>query len=140
MTTSSIPFAEAELVHPVTGLEGDLAEVPLGDLLMMLSLTRRTARVRVNGDAISGTLWVGDGAVLHGVAVVGIGPSVVASCAGDGALERMLQMERGVFRVHYGVAAPERSMFRVGPAPVIFDEVTEPRPAPSSRPARRPRG
>ena len=75
-------------VSPDAGLRGDLQEVPLVDLLQMLSANRRSGRLVVDRDGARAEIVLEGGQVTDAVA---------GTCAGEKALFRLLERRQGRF-------------------------------------------
>jgi DNA-binding response OmpR family regulator len=85
-------FRRAEAARAATGeagLEGDLAELPLVDLLQILTANRRSGRLAVERDGVTATVTLAEGRIADATA----GPAV-----GEKALYRLLARAGGSFR------------------------------------------
>jgi hypothetical protein len=113
-----------------TGVLGNLAELPLGEVVQTLEMGRKTARVDLRGtDGVEGHVFVARGAVLD---------AQTADLSGNDAFFALLRVTRGRFRIRFGREAPRRTIQdptpyllmeaarradeekRVAPAPVVI--------------------
>lgn len=98
-TTRSDPPVEGE---DPTGVMGNLAEMPLQDVLAGLEMTRRTARVDLRGsDGLQGSLCVDKGIITHAQA---------GDVDGEEAFFALMRCSRGRFRIRFGRTAPRISI------------------------------
>jgi hypothetical protein len=96
---SSLPRkAEPLPEEDPTGVMGNLAEMPLQDVLQGLEMTRRTARVDLRGsDGTQGVLFVDKGVITDAQA---------GDVAGEDAFFALMLLTRGRFRIRFGREAP----------------------------------
>jgi len=97
------------------GVEGQLSQLPLGDLLQLFHVSRKTGIVeldRGDGPEDRGRVWLQGGDVIQAVS---------GSVEGEKALYRLLAWHRGAFAFHPGLDAvgrgihtPTRALLREG--------------------------
>jgi HD-GYP domain-containing protein (c-di-GMP phosphodiesterase class II) len=86
------------------GIEGDLAEMGLTDLLQMLSMGQKTARLIVeSADGTAGRLFLENGRLTH---------AELGDLHGADAVPKLLELRAGRFRISHGVTAAEKSIDR----------------------------
>jgi CheY-like chemotaxis protein len=69
-------------------LRGELAQVALFDLLQVLSSSRRTGRLHVEGERMAGDIWIADGRVVD---------ATQGYAVGEKAMYRLLSVDTGRF-------------------------------------------
>jgi hypothetical protein len=82
-------------------LGGDLAQVPLADILRMLVAGRQTGLLHLSDGVSTGELYMQEGELVH---------AVTGGQAGEGAVYALMAWQRGTFRFSVGTAAPENSI------------------------------
>ncbi|MFQ5669020.1 MAG: HD domain-containing phosphohydrolase [Acidobacteriota bacterium] len=85
------------------GIEGMLSEMSLPELLQMMNMGQKTARVEVRCKGISGKIFLESGRLTHAEA---------GDKEGQPALVDLLRQEEGRFRILHGVTTPRRSIDR----------------------------
>ena len=83
------------------GLNGSLAQWPLGDVLSMLSAARQTGRVELSDGPRRADIYIQDGAIVHAVSADG---------AGHAALVTVMAWGTGLFSFEPRVAAPDTTI------------------------------
>ena len=83
------------------GLNGSLAQWPLGDVLSMLSASRQTGRIELTDGPRRADIYIADGAIVHAVA---------ADQAGHYALVAVMVWGTGVFSFEPRVSAPDTTI------------------------------
>ncbi|MFQ5768006.1 MAG: HD domain-containing phosphohydrolase [Acidobacteriota bacterium] len=89
------------LARDQAGISGDLAEMSLAEIIQMLSMGQKTARVTVKGDGIQGEIYLESGRLTH---------TVSGSEEGTGCLRTMLSLAAGRFTIEHGVTTAARSI------------------------------
>jgi DNA-binding response OmpR family regulator len=79
------------------GLEGDLAQLPLADLLQLLAMNRRTGRLELEAGSVRGEVELAEGSVAGASA---------GAAAGEKALFRLLAVRAGRFTFSPGPPRP----------------------------------
>jgi CheY-like chemotaxis protein len=100
-------FRRADAARAVTGegreLEGNLAQIPLVDLLQILSVNRKTGRLRIEREGERGEIVLSGGQVVD---------AQTGPVAGEKALYRMLGRREGQFSFHPGPVPAEGRIAR----------------------------
>ena len=91
------------LARDKEGIEGDLAQFPLSDILQMLGLGQKTARVLVETAAGEGRIFLETGRITHAEA---------PGSQGRTALDLLLALRAGRFRITHGITVPQRTIDR----------------------------
>jgi response regulator RpfG family c-di-GMP phosphodiesterase len=82
----------------VSGLTGRLEDFGISDILQILNLGRKTARVDIIGDRTRGMIYLQNGNVVH---------ASTGDLRGKDAFLHMMQWEAGVFNIHHGQTTEE---------------------------------
>ena len=85
------------------GLSGSLAQLPLRDLLRMLSAGEQSGRIDIAGGTEHGIIFLRRGAVIHATA---------DAAAGEAAFAAILGWGQGTFRFDPAVTASETTIFK----------------------------
>lgn len=93
----------ATLAREHGGIEGDLGQMSLPELLQMLGLGQKTARVILEAPDCSGAVYLESGRLTHAEA---------GETEGQDALTRVLGLKSGRFRIVHGVTSSRRSVDR----------------------------
>jgi DNA-binding response OmpR family regulator len=100
-------FRRSDAARAATGegreLEGNLAQIPLVDLLQILSVNRKTGRLRVEREGERGEVALSGGQVVD---------AQTGTVAGEKALFRMLARREGQFSFHPGPVPSEGRISR----------------------------
>jgi putative nucleotidyltransferase with HDIG domain len=91
------------LARENAGIEGELSEMNLAELLQMLSMGQKTARITIESPGINGKAFLETGRLTH----VEVGEE-----EGPEAFRRLLDLRKGRFRISHGVTTPRRSIDR----------------------------
>jgi CheY-like chemotaxis protein len=111
-------------------ISGNLAQVFLPDLWQMLSLNRKSGIIQVEGDGISGSIYIEKGEIVS---------AVTQNITGEKALFRMIPLRKGKFRFVPGTVGVRRTIHGSSQQTVLegmrhFDELEKlgnRRPAPN---------
>jgi response regulator RpfG family c-di-GMP phosphodiesterase len=82
----------------VSGLTGRLEDFGIADILQILNLGRKTARVDIIRERTRGTIYLQNGNVIH---------ASTGDLKGKEAFLHMMQWETGVFNIHHGQSTEE---------------------------------
>ncbi|MFQ5720662.1 MAG: HD domain-containing phosphohydrolase [Acidobacteriota bacterium] len=85
------------------GLHGDLTEMPLPEILQMLTMGQKTAKIVIEARARQGALFLDGGHLTH---------AECGDVAGPGAVTLLLEATTGQFHIHHGVRTDERTVNR----------------------------
>jgi putative nucleotidyltransferase with HDIG domain len=110
------------------GIEGDLAEMNLAELLQMLSMGQKTARITIESDTVHGQVFLETGRLTHVEA---------GDQEGNEAFALLLGLSAGGFSISHGVTTPRRSIDRDAMAVLLdslraIDETGQGQPPPAS--------
>jgi DNA-binding response OmpR family regulator len=94
---------QATLAQEDAGIQGDLAEMSLPELLQMLSMGHKTVRILLEAEELSGKVFLETGRLTH---------AEVGDVVGQDALVILLGLRGGRFRMSHGVTTPHRSVDR----------------------------
>jgi putative nucleotidyltransferase with HDIG domain len=83
------------------GITGQLENLTLPDIVQILSIGMKTARVTIDSGNTTGELWVKDGTIVHAK----IGPH-----SGETAFYEMLRINEGEFAIEHGVKTTQRTI------------------------------
>jgi hypothetical protein len=91
------------LAREDAGIQGELAEMNLAELLQMLSMGQKTARITIESPGVNGKAFLETGRLTHVEVGEEEGPDV---------FRRLLDLRKGRFRISHGVTTPRRSIDR----------------------------
>jgi hypothetical protein len=94
---------KATLAGELGGIEGELADMSLPEVVQMLSMGQKTARIDVKARGLQGKLFLDHGRLTH---VEGGGAE------GGEAFKKLLGLTKGSFRISHGVTTDARSIDR----------------------------
>ncbi len=94
---------QATLAREDGGITGEIAEMSLAELLQMLSMGQKTARVILESEACSGKVFLESGRLTHAEA---------GDAEGQTALVTLLGLRTGRFQMKHGVTTPQRTVDR----------------------------
>jgi putative nucleotidyltransferase with HDIG domain len=94
---------KATLAGELGGIEGELSEMSLPEVVQMLSMGQKTARISVKARGLQGVLFLQNGRLTH-----------VEGGGGEGkeAFEKLLSLTNGHFRISHGVTTEIRTIDR----------------------------
>ncbi len=120
---------KATLAGELGGIEGELGDMSLPEVVQMLSMGQKTARISVKARGLQGVLFLQNGRLTH-----------VEGGGGEGreAFEKLLNLTKGQFRISHGVTTEKRTIDRDAVAALLdalksLDEASRDNPAPQSR-------
>lgn len=108
-TTPPSPFDESiegsdpPYVGQPTGVMGTLKQMSVTEIIQMLEIGKKSARIDLTTDGLKGTLHVHDGQVVHATA---------NAQTGEAAVVAMCRKKEGFFRIHYEKEPCERNVHR----------------------------
>lgn len=94
---------KATLAGELGGIEGNLAEMSLPEVIQMLSMGQKTARIHVQSPPLSGELYLQSGRLTH---------AQLGREEGNAAFRRLLTLSKGQFRISHGVTSDARTIDR----------------------------
>ena len=97
------------------GIRGDLSQMPLPEVLQMLNMGQKTAKIVLDAGGLHGEIFLENGRLTHAESDGVEGPP---------ALTRMLQASSGRFHIHHGVRSDQRTVDRDAMA-VLLDALRE---------------
>jgi response regulator RpfG family c-di-GMP phosphodiesterase len=83
------------------GITGQIENLALPDIVQILSIGMKTARVTIDSGSTTGKLWVKDGTIVH----ARLGPHT-----GETAFYEMLRFKDGEFAIEHGVKTTKRTI------------------------------
>lgn len=83
------------------GVTGEIENLPLPDIVQILSMGMKTARVSLSSGKRTGKVWFRDGAIVHAQA---------EKVEGDEAFFQMLRWKRGRFELRHGVRTKKKTV------------------------------
>jgi len=83
------------------GITGQIENLALPDIVQILSIGMKTARVTIESGNASGKLWVKDGTIVH---------AKMGSRSGETAFYEMLRFNEGEFAIEHGVKTAQRTI------------------------------
>jgi DNA-binding response OmpR family regulator len=83
------------------GITGQIENLSLPDIVQILSIGMKTARVSLTGDGREWSLWVKDGTIVHAKG---------DDKSGEGAFYEMLRIQEGEFAIEHGVKTKKRTI------------------------------
>jgi putative nucleotidyltransferase with HDIG domain len=120
---------KATLAGELGGIEGELGDMSLPEVVQMLSMGQKTARISVKARGLQGVLFLQNGRLTH-----------VEGGGGEGreAFAKLLNLTKGQFRITHGVTTDKRTIDRDAVAALLdalksLDEASRDNPAPQSR-------
>ena len=94
---------KATLAGELGGIEGELSDMSLPEVVQMLSMGEKTARINIKARGLQGLLYLQNGRLTH---VEGGGSE------GREAFEKLLSLTQGQFRISHGVTTEQRTIDR----------------------------
>ncbi|HXV75841.1 MAG TPA: DUF4388 domain-containing protein, partial [Candidatus Polarisedimenticolaceae bacterium] len=112
---------EARTIRARRGIRGDLDSFGFADIVQMLSIGMKTARVTLTREGVKATVWFESGAPRH---------AETDGARGESVFLQLVGWHQGSFVIEHGVRSDERTiendaMFLLMEAMRLFDESTE---------------